>query len=216
MPRTFTAGQQRQITDWEYARSWRTLPAGQIFPASVSYQAPAVLDDSSLAADRAPDRHCQAVHLPGGHRRRRRPVLDRNGCSAMLRATYADGTDSYVVTVGVAVLPSTAQAEAADARAFRRRPRRGDPAGRGRAGFQGHPGGLVHQPAPAALRVRPGRHVRGALHDRLRRQQAEEPVSGDSYADGEMTGVAGGVAQAVLAEVGAPLPAPHCPGTPGC
>ena len=46
MPRTFTAGQQRQITDWEYGRSWRALPAGQIFPASVSYQAPAVLDDA--------------------------------------------------------------------------------------------------------------------------------------------------------------------------
>ena len=46
MPRTFTAGQQRQITDWEYGRSWRALSAGQIFPASVSYQAPAVLDGS--------------------------------------------------------------------------------------------------------------------------------------------------------------------------
>ena len=43
-----------------------------------------------------------------------------------------------------------------------------------------------------------------------------EPVSGDKYADGEMTSVGNGVAQAVLAEVGAPVPAPHCPGTPGC
>src|ERR1700722_11619666 len=48
MPRSFTAEQQRQITDWEYGRSWRALLAGQIFPASVGYQAPAVLDDSSL------------------------------------------------------------------------------------------------------------------------------------------------------------------------
>ena len=45
MPRTFTAGQQRQITDWEYGRSWRALSAGQIFPTSVSYPPPAVLDD---------------------------------------------------------------------------------------------------------------------------------------------------------------------------
>jgi hypothetical protein len=43
-----------------------------------------------------------------------------------------------------------------------------------------------------------------------------EPVSGDKYADGEMSTLGGGVAQAVLAEVGAPLPTPHCPGTPGC
>ena len=43
-----------------------------------------------------------------------------------------------------------------------------------------------------------------------------EPVSGDKYADGEMAGVGDGVARAVLTEVAAPLPAPHCPGTPGC
>ena len=43
-----------------------------------------------------------------------------------------------------------------------------------------------------------------------------EPVSSDNYADGEMTAVGDGVAQAALAEVGAPQPAPHCPGTPGC
>ena len=173
MPRTFTAGQQRQITDWEYGRSWRTLPAGQIFPASVGYQAPAVLDDSSLTLTArrigiARQSGCQAATDPAAA-----AMLARNGCSAMLRATYADGTDSYVVTVGVAVLPSTAQAEAAERGAVRRRPGRGDPARRGRAGLQGHPGGLVHRPAPAALRVRPGGHLRGALHGRLRRQQAE-------------------------------------------
>ena len=39
-----------------------------------------------------------------------------------------------------------------------------------------------------------------------------EPVSGDSYADGEMTSVGSGVAQAVLAEVGAPVPAAALPG----
>jgi hypothetical protein len=43
-----------------------------------------------------------------------------------------------------------------------------------------------------------------------------EPVAGDSYADGEMTAVGTGVAQAALAAVGAPQPAPRCPGTPGC
>jgi hypothetical protein len=43
-----------------------------------------------------------------------------------------------------------------------------------------------------------------------------EPVTGDSYADGEMTSVGSGVAQAVLAKVGAPVRPPRCPGTPGC
>ncbi len=40
-------------------------------------------------------------------------VLGRDGCAAILRATYVDTTDSYVVTVGAAVLPGTAQAAAA-------------------------------------------------------------------------------------------------------
>ncbi len=35
MPRRFTAGQQRQITDWEVGSNWRTHAAGKFFPASV-------------------------------------------------------------------------------------------------------------------------------------------------------------------------------------
>ena len=37
-------------------------------------------------------------------------VLRHDGCEAVLRATYADSTRSYVMTVGVAVLPSDAAA----------------------------------------------------------------------------------------------------------
>ena len=40
-------------------------------------------------------------------------VLARHGCEAMLRATYVDGTDSYVITVGVAAMPGSAQVNAA-------------------------------------------------------------------------------------------------------
>ena len=35
MPRKFTAAQLQQITDWEYGKRWRALPAGVIFPAAV-------------------------------------------------------------------------------------------------------------------------------------------------------------------------------------
>ena len=42
------------------------------------------------------------------------------------------------------------------------------------------------------------------------------PVSADGYADAEMTAAGAGVAQAVASQVDAPVPAPHCPGTPGC
>ena len=212
MPRTFTAGQQRQITDWEYGRSWRTLPAGQIFPASVSYQAPVVLDDSSLmlTARRigiARQSGCRAATDAAAA-----AVLARNGCSAMLRATYADGTDSYVVTVGVAVLPSTAQADGGErgagrrhlvggiepgvhALAFRNTPRPGSPT---RAGSS---------PGPFRAGTYVALYTVGYADGRPR-----EPVTGDSYADGEMTSVGSGVAQAVLAKVGAPVPAAALPG----
>ena len=38
LPRQFTVGQQRQIMAWEIGGRWEQLPAGQIFPASVTYQ----------------------------------------------------------------------------------------------------------------------------------------------------------------------------------
>jgi hypothetical protein len=216
LPRTFTAGQQRQITDWEYGRSWRALSAGQIFPASVSYQAPAVLDDSSLllTARRigvARQSACGAVTDAAAA-----AVLDRNGCSAMLRATYTDGTDSYVVTVGVAVLPSTTQAEAAYAELS-------DVAAA--AGIQPGVDALAFSGTPAALFTNQRRQLSGFLRAGTyvalytigyADSRPREPVSSDSYADGEMTAVGSGVASAALAEVGAPQPAPHCPGTPGC
>ena len=216
MPRTFSAGQQRQIIDWEYGRSWRALSAGQIFPASVSYQAPAVLDDSSLllTARRigvARQSVCGTVTDPAAAR-----VLDRNGCSAMLRATYTDGTDSYVVTLGVAVLPSTTQAEAADTELSAAAPVAGIQPGVDALAFPGTPAAMfTDQRRQLSGFLRAGTYV--ALYTvGFADSRPREPVSGDSYADAEMTAVGSGVAQAALAEVGAPQPAPHCPGTPGC
>jgi hypothetical protein len=46
LPRHFSASEQRQIEAWEVMRRWQTIPAGQIFPASIGYQLPArVLQD---------------------------------------------------------------------------------------------------------------------------------------------------------------------------
>jgi hypothetical protein len=42
------------------------------------------------------------------------------------------------------------------------------------------------------------------------------PIGNDTYAQGEMAAAAQGVQQSVASTLGAPPPAPHCPGTSGC
>jgi len=216
MPRTFTASQQRQITDWEYGRSWRTLTAGQIFPASVGYQAPAVLDASSLTltAHRigiARQSSCREAADPAAA-----AVLDRDGCSAMLRATYADGSDSYVVTVGVAVLPSTAQADAAAAELSTAAPAGGIVPGLRAVSFRGTASGWFTNARRQLTGAFPAGTYVALYTVGYADARPREPVGNDKYTDQEMRSVGGGVAHAVLARVGAPVPLPHCPGTPGC
>ena len=117
LPRQFTAGQQRQIEAWEVMRRWQTMPAGQIFPATVSYQLSAQdlqdaapLDLDALRVSIAPQESDCAKAVTSAAAG---AVLRRNGCEAVLRATYVDATQSYVMTVGVAVLPTEAAAASA-------------------------------------------------------------------------------------------------------
>jgi len=217
LPRRFTAGQQREIVNWEFGRKWRVLSAGAIFPTSVSYPPPAVLDGGSpltLTAGRigiAGQDACRAATDPAAA-----TVLDRNGCSAVLRATYTDGTKSYVVTVGVAVLPSTAQA-ATTVRELGHAALTGGIAPGVRAvAFKGTPAAwFTDQRRQLSGSIWAGTYV--ALYAvGYADSRPWEPVSGDTYADGEMTSVGLGVARAVLAAVAPPVPTPHCPGTPGC
>jgi hypothetical protein len=217
MPRRFTASQQRQITDWEMGKRWRELPAGVIFPASVSYPPPVSLgDDSSLtlSAQRvgiASQASCAAAADPTAA-----AVLDRDGCTAMLRATYVDETGSYVVTVGAAVLPGAARAAAA-ARAIT--------ADGGSDGL----GPTVHTVRFAGTLAAGFSNERRQLSGVLSAgtyvvlytigyadSRPREPVAGDSYAHDEMMGAGTGTARAVLSVLAAPLPSPRCPGTPGC
>ena len=89
LPRKFTVEQQQQIIAWEVAGRWRTLPAGEIFPASITYQLPAgALGASSelpLRADRvgiSRPATCTAASDPAAAR-----VLAAGRCAALLRAT---------------------------------------------------------------------------------------------------------------------------------
>jgi hypothetical protein len=215
LPRKFTAAQQREIMNWEAARRWRVLSAGKIFPAIIAYQLPATALEADaglpLKAYRvgiSPQTSCAVASDPPAAR-----LLSAGHCSAMLRATYADETDSMLVTVGVAVMRS-ARAASSAAHALS-------------AGPELHPGiGAVAF----------GGTLAASFGDRERQLdwaasagsylilsavgyadgRPKVAVPSDSYIDQEMTSFANGVAGAVSAPLGAPPPVPRCPGAPGC
>jgi len=227
LPRHFTATQQRQIEAWEVLRRWQTMPAGQIFPASVPYQlsartlqdvAPLALD--ALRVSIAPQESDCAKAVTSAAAG---ALLRRNGCEAVLRATYVDATRSYVMTVGVAVLPNHAAAASADSGLT--------PPRLAAAREAGHSGGL----AAGVLVVGFGGTSAG-LYD-YNRQVSESftagpylvmyavgysdsrprvAVSRDGYSDAEMTSMATGVARSVAHVLAASPAPPHCPGAPGC
>lgn len=220
LPRTFTTAQQKQIMAWEVGKRWRVLPAGAIFPASVGYKPPDLLADDnslSLAATRigiARQASCKAAVDPAAAQ-----MLDSNGCAALLRATYVDGTDSYVVTVGVAAFPSAAQADAAQAELVAS-PETGL-SGAVRPGvrtalFAGTPAsGFTDGRRQISASISDGPYVVlytiGYADNRPR-----VPISADDYADSEMISMGVGIANSVANVLGATPALPHCPGAPGC
>jgi len=227
LPRHFSASQQRQIEAWEVLRRWQTMPAGQIFPASVPYQlsARALKDTTSLDLDAlrvgiAPQESDCAKAVTSATAG---AALRRNGCEAVLRATYIDATRSYVMTVGVAVLPNAAAAASADNGLASPRltaAREASAAGRLPGGVQvirfgGTAAGLYdyHRQISKSFRAGPYlvMYAVGYADSRPR-----VPVAGDPYADAEMTSMATGVAQSVARTLAAPPAPPRCPGAPGC
>jgi hypothetical protein len=215
LPRKFTTVQQQQIMNWEAARRWRVLQAGKIFPAAIAYQLPA---DALAAGTGLPltayrvgisqQTNCTTATDPAAAR-----VLSARRCSAVLRATYADETDSMLVTVGVAVMPGPSAARSAAAALS--------------AGQEPHPG--VHA-------VGFGGTLAASFGNRQRQLswavsagpylimstvgyadgRPEVAVASDPYIDQEMTSLANGVTAAVGAPLGALPPTPRCPGAPGC
>jgi hypothetical protein len=227
LPRQFTASQQHQIMSWEVIRRWQTLPAGQIFPASVPYQLSAtVLEDTApldLTATRISIAPQQANCARAVTSAAAGAVLRRDGCRAVLRATYADTTRSYVMTVGVAVLPTDAAAADADSGLSAPRlaaARDAGGAGRLAAGvtvvrFGGAAAGLYNYNRQISDSFTDGPYVimyaAGYSDSRPR-----VPVSDDSYSDAEMTSMAQGVARSVADRLTARPALPRCPGAPGC
>lgn len=215
LPRTFTPQQQQEIMAWETAGRWREMPAGEIFPAAITYQLPAyALTTNSQLALKAyrvgisEQSSCAAASDPAAAR-----VLSTDRCATELRATYSDETDSMLVTVGVAVMPGNNAAKSA-ASAL--------------SGGQGlHPTVRVatFRSTLATTFTDRQRQLSWAVSsgpylimstvgyvDGLPRVQ----VSSNPYDDQEMTSFDTGVADAVGAPLGALPPTPKCPGAPGC
>jgi hypothetical protein len=227
LPRHFTASQQRQIEAWEVMRRWQRLPAGQIFPASVSYQLPAkVLQDTvplnldALRVSIAPQESDCAKAVTSASAA---AALRRSGCEAVLRATYVDATRSYVMTVGVAVLPTAAAATSADSglttprlAAARQAIVRGRlPAGVLVVRFHGAGAGRYDYNRQVSASFTAGPYlVMYAVGYSDSRPRV--PVAQDNYSDAEMTSMADGVAHTVARTLAASPGPPHCPGAPGC
>ncbi len=225
LPRQFSAAQQQQIENWDIAGRWQQLSAGQIFPSSVSYQlSDAVLQDATplnlnaLRVAIAPQGGCGM----GVTTSAAAEVLRRDGCQAVLRATYVDATWSYVMTVGVAVLPS--HAAAAKAYQSLSRPRlaaaHAAEAGRLAAGIL-----VVRYHGTAAAMYDYSRQISASFADGpylvmyaagYADSRPRVPVASDRYSYAEMTSLAKSVAQSVAGTLAAPPASPHCPGTPGC
>ncbi len=211
LPRSFSQAQRQQIMAWEIGKRWRDWPAGQIFPAAIGYhlQGSAFGGGPPLAlrAERvgiAAQASCRDGTEPAAG-----PLLTKRGCLAVLRATYQDTTQTFAVTVGVAVMPDSPAAKALR-----------------------HGGGSRPWLRPVSFRRTTAAHFAGP-GQKVGSSGAEGPylvLATVGYADGrpwlrqghdiytgtEMDSLARGVLDWVASRLGAPPPVPHCPGSPGC
>jgi len=223
MPRIFTPAQRRQIEAWEVARRWRVTPKTQIFPVRIlyrlsggqfGYQGTLKLTARRLEIARQASCGRAAADEALVH------VLDRDGCEALLRATYTDASSSFVLTVGVAVLQSGKGAITAAHYLTH-----GVASGHGAVTVRPILGPVQVPGTPAAAFSARQRQVSWAVSAGpylvvatvgYADGRPSEPVSTDTYAYLEMTSLAGGVATAVASPLGAPPPVPRCPGAPAC
>lgn len=95
-----TAAERAAAAAKELAQRWAAWPAGRIFPGSLPYHLDVGGDETATrvgidSADSCGDGLDSAAMQIAG----------RYGCRAVLRATYLDGLQGLLVTVGVAVFP---------------------------------------------------------------------------------------------------------------
>jgi len=216
LPRTFNTAQKQQILAWEMGKRWRTWPAAKIFPDSLQYLVPANAlggADLSLIAHRigiARQASCHTATDPAVAR-----VLARHGCLVVLRATYADATQSLAVTVGVAVLPTPAAAGASQ-NALAAQHGNGPRPGVRVVSFRRTPVarfGNRQRQLSSVKRAGPYLVFTTVGYADGRRRVHE---AANLYATAEMQGLEDGVGGWVAGHLGATPPPPACPGGPAC
>jgi len=216
LPRSFSQAQRQQIMAWEIGKRWRSWPAGRIFPSSIGYHLPASAfgGDQSLALSAArvgiaSQTSCRDATVPAVG-----ALLAKQGCLAVLRATYQDTTQTFAVTVGVAVMPVSSASSAA------------------KASKALHGGGRSPWLRAVSFRRTTTAHFAGP-GTKVGFSSAKGPYlvlttvgyadgrpwlrqGNDTYTKAEMRSLATGVLDSVANRLGAPPPVPHCPGSPGC
>lgn len=90
----------------EIASRWQRLPAGQVFPAAISYLTAEGIHTTAFRAGIAPAASCRAALDPAVA-----AALRRHGCLTVLRATYLDQSGTLAATIGVAVMRGPDAAE---------------------------------------------------------------------------------------------------------
>ncbi len=97
--RPLTAAEQTSYIKEDIARRWHTWSANLIFPTELQYVALGRVPQYARRIGVAPEVSCRSgLDAPVGS------ALAEHGCRTLLRATYADQTSTFVVTVGIAVL----------------------------------------------------------------------------------------------------------------
>ena len=214
LPRSFSQAQRQKIMAWEIGKRWRDWPPGRIFPSAIGYDLPGSTfgggPSLALRAERVGIADQASCRDATGHAAG--PLLTKQGCLAVLRATYQDATQTFAVTVGVAVMPASSAARASAALHHRagpqpwlravsfRRTTTAHFAGPGhKLGWSGAAGPYM---VLATVGYADGRPWLSQGHD--------------SYTRDEMVSLATGVGHWVASRLGASPPVPHCPGSPGC
>ncbi len=106
LTRKATRAEQAAALAAEIASRWQRLPAGKIFPATVTYFNSEGDHATAALAGIVPETSCRQALEPAAFQR-----IHALSCAVMLRASYLDAAGTQAATVGIAVMASPAAAQ---------------------------------------------------------------------------------------------------------